>query len=116
MLDSACNDPAFFAAIHEAMESSDRRRGERRDYECVQLLAAFDGQELPGQQDFQHERCCDLSPQGMSFLTRRPPNQPFLVVALGEVPFTFVVAKIIRVTPLEQPGLVKIGCEFQRKI
>jgi len=49
-------------------------------------------------------------------LTRRPPNQPFLVVALGEVPFTFVVAKIIRVTPLEQPGLVKIGCEFQRKI
>ena len=109
-------DAEFFSAIHQEMEERERRHSDRRPYDCVQLLAPFDGEILPQQHEFYHVKCLDLSPSGIAFTTRNPPQWPQMVIALGQAPFTFVVARIVQVVPLEQPGLVKIGCEFQRKL
>ena len=105
-------------AEQHAISGNERREGTRRSYDCIQLLAPYDADWLPKQEDFRQVQCRDLSPRGFSFLSHRQPTTDHVVVALGAVPFKFFVAKIIHSSPseneLSQDYLV--GCRFVRRL
>jgi hypothetical protein len=106
--------------IHEQRTTSgrDRRENPRHPYPCIQLIAPFDGEHLPEQSDFQQVMCHDLSPHGFSFRSTHAPRMQQLIVALGKVPFKFLVAEVVRTTPVvtEQDGEFQIGCRFLSRI
>lgn len=121
---TALTESDLFETISEllaeqtALGGDERRAGERRNYDCIQLLAPYDADSLPLQEDFRQVQCRDLSPKGFSFLSYRQPETDHVVVALGTVPFKFFVAKIIHSSPseneLSQNFLV--GCRFVRRL
>jgi hypothetical protein len=106
--------------IHEQRKASQRERREieRQPYRCIQLVAAYDGNRLPEQHEFRQVLCHDLSPQGFSFLVSQRPTEEQLIVALGTVPFKFLVAEIVRAVAVEVAGQFEyqIGCRFLRRI
>ncbi len=105
-------------AEQHAISGDERRDATRRSYDCIQLLAPYDANKLPRQEDFRQVQCRDLSPRGFSFHSYRQPATEHVVVALGAVPFKFFVAKIIHSSPgenaLSQDYL--IGCRFVRRL
>jgi hypothetical protein len=117
-------DAALYAEITEllneqrALLGSDRRSDDRRPYECSQLVAPYNGESLPGQDEFCQERCHDLSSSGFSFLTGRRPATSKVVVALGQVPFLFYVAEIVHVHEVEseQGDEYIVGCNFTNRV
>jgi hypothetical protein len=117
------NSAIFFQALHRLLEdqkgpSSERRRATRHAYECVQLLAYYDGRNAPAQAEFRNVLCHDLSPGGFSFFADEAPNLPYVIIALGAVPFTFFVARVLRVRPAaadEGRGYL-VGCHFIRRV
>jgi hypothetical protein len=116
-------DAAFFDLVHSivesdpAVEEQERREHERLDYKCVQLVAPFDGVNLPTQADFLQVHCHDLSERGVAFTTTRHPKHGWYVVALGAIPFTFVKAKVCTAVPIDKNGVTeyRVGCEFTSK-
>ena len=62
--------------------------------------------------------CRDLSARGFSYAVSRPPEYDYLVVALGTIPFTFVKAQVVNVSPSQrgQGAEYRVGCEFLSKI
>jgi len=117
-------DAAFFDMIHSLLDAQStdenrERRGDRRHpYRHVQLMAPYDGHELPLQADFRPVQCHDLSPNGFSFHAPGPPDFDHIVIALGTVPFTFFSAEVVHVH--EAPGgsvpQYLVGCRFVRRI
>jgi hypothetical protein len=105
-------------AEQEAASDDERRGGDRREYEHIQLLAPYDSSTLPKQEDFRQVQCRDLSPSGFSFVAYRRPTMEHVVIALGAIPFKFLVAKIVHSSPseceLNQDFLV--GCRFVRRL
>lgn len=97
---------------------ADRRTNDRRAYECMQLVAPYDGESLPAQEAFRQERCNDLSSSGFSFVTGRRPATSKIVVALGQVPFLFFVAEIVRVHEVESEygDEFFVGCRFLHRV
>ena len=117
-------DAALCAEITEllneqrALLSVDRRSNDRRSYECSQLVAPYNGESLPGQDEFQPERCNDLSSTGFSFLSVQRPATSKVVVALGRVPFLFFVADIVHVQEVdtERGHEYVVGCGFTSRV
>ena len=105
-------------AEQNAMNNDERRASERRDYDCIQLLAPYDANCLPLQEDFRQVQCRDLSPKGFSFLSYRQPDTEHVIIALGAVPFKFFVAKIVHNSPSENElsNNYLIGCRFVRRL
>lgn len=95
-----------------------RRATDRQPFSCPQLLAPFDGQELPSHAKFRLTECYDISTDGFGFLAERIPDSQFVVIALGTVPFSFVSAEIVHVDRQEVEGEVqfKIGCRFLERL
>lgn len=95
-----------------------RRTSNRRPYACPQLLAPYDGQSLPPQAAFRLVDCQDISPSGFSFLSANEPQSPFVMIALGQVPFSFFSAEIVRVEPLtgQADEQMRVDCRFLRCI
>jgi len=118
------SDDALYAEITELLNEqrvllgSDRRSHDRRSYECPQLVAPYDGESLPRQDEFRPERCNDLSSSGFSFLTAQRPANSKVVVALGQVPFLFFVADIVHVHEVEseQGQEFLVGCSFLNRL
>jgi hypothetical protein len=98
-------------------QNRERRGRPRSAYGVLQLVAAYDGKRLPTQADFDRVLCHDLSTGGFSFFADHPPRFEKVVVALGAIPFSFVVAKVVRTQP-GSPGRGKllIGCEFVERL
>jgi len=101
-----------------ALLGSDRRTDDRRPYACLQLVAPYDGETLPSQDEFRRERCNDLSASGFSFVSARRPATSKIVVALGQVPFLFFVADIVRVHEVESDfgDEFFVGCHFVNRV
>ncbi len=121
---SALTDADLFDTISDllaeqnAIHGDERRDGARRNYACIQLLAPYDANHLPLQEDFRQVQCRDLSPRGFSFVSYRQPTTDHVVVALGTVPFKFFVAKIIH-SGLSESELSQnylVGCRFVRRL
>ena len=114
---------ALFESLHALLEEQkashgDRRGDVRRAYECFQLLAFYDGCRAPAQGDFRCVLCHDLSPGGFSFLAEEAPRLPYVIIALGSIPFTFFVAQVLRVRPAGGDGGsgCLVACRFLRRV
>jgi hypothetical protein len=97
----------------------ERREEDRRPYRCVQLLAPYDGEQLPDQQAFRQVLCHDLSANGFSFYSYRTPETPQLIVALGKVPvIKFFIAEVKRVnaSATDHGHEYQVGCRFLRRL
>ena len=104
-------------AEQHTFSSDERRDGERREYEYIQLIAPYGETGLPQQENFRQVRCHDLSPRGFSFLSYQRPSTDN-VVALGSVPFKFFVAKIAHVSSSENASAQDylVGWRFVRRL
>ena len=105
-------------AEQNSIRGDERREGARRSYDCIQLLAPYDANCLPKQEDFRQVQCRDLSPRGFSFISYRQPATQHVVVALGSVPFKFFVAQIVHsgFSESELGQNYLIGCRFVRRL
>ncbi len=119
-------DADFFAMVHQVLEEDHKqqqqqieRRGDpRRSFECVQLVAPVQDGRMPGQSEFRHVKFQDLSSQGFSYHALRSPDHCRVVVALGAVPFTFLLARVVHVTTIQEEGRTQylVGCQFDSRI
>lgn len=118
------NDAAFFDMVHALLDEQmagsepERRGSARHPYNCIQLLAPFDGKRLPAQADFRKVHCQDISATGLSFCSPRKPETQYVVIALGAVPFSFYVAEVMHAQPVNNDGVVEylVGCRLMRRI
>ena len=117
-------DVELFELVHELLQESrgyqvGERRGEpRTKYDCVQLVAPYDGFSMPSQAQFRRAHCRDLASGGFSFFAEQPPEEEQLVVALGSVPFMFFIADVVRVkrADVDLTGSYLVGCRFVRRL
>ena len=96
----------------------DRRKSLRREFDCWQLVAEYDGQKLPVQRDFRLFHFLDISSSGISLLADKRPLSQELIIALGNIPFVFLHVRIVWTVPRKDLGnsTVQIGCEFVKRI
>ena len=94
----------------------ERRRQTRRKYGCWQLVAEFDGENLPLQRDFELFEFRDISPSGISFEARERPLSNDLVLALGTMPFEFFHARVVRVVSPPNSSKLLIGCKLLKRL
>jgi hypothetical protein len=119
----SASDAGFFSLVHDVLEAelhhqSDRRDDNRKDYDCVQLIAPYEAGHLPAASEFRRVRCQDLSPGGMSYVDNQLPNTHSLVVLLGPAPFIFLTAEVAHhtVTQTDSGKEYLIGCRFTGRI
>ena len=117
------SDAAFFDMVHALVsdsseDDSKQRESKRHVYECIQLLAPYDGSTLPTPGDFCKVLCQDLSANGFGFVTEQSPNTKYVIVALGTVPFIFYVAEVMNSRPVEQDGETGylVGCRLVERL
>jgi hypothetical protein len=108
------------ALIREQHEASrENRRGNvRHPFDCVQLLAPYDGEHLPDLDELRPVLCHDLSRCGFSYLASEKPVTHHVVAALGSIPPKFFIAEILHVHPtMTVDGYeYKVGCRFLRRL
>lgn len=117
-------DAAMYSTIHALLDEQqqprqvEHRQGERRSFTCAQLLAPYDGWTLPKQCDFRLVECRDISPSGFSFISPDRPEYEHLVIALGDIPFTFFSAQVMHAKPAApKPGNpYLVGCKFLHRL
>ncbi len=118
------SDATFFSLVHHVLEASkteqdqERRDNKRHQFSCTQLLAPYRDGRMPGQEQFQHIRCHDLSPTGFSFYSAEPYVEKDLIVALGKIPFIFISAEVVHQRPVDLDGeqVLLVGCRFIARI
>ena len=114
---SHSKDGGLFQSVHDLFwqqGSGERREGPRHPYECKQLMAPYDGVRLPGQAEFGWVECRNISSRGLSFVLPEPPEFQHVIMALGSVPFIFLVAGIVY-SDVEGEHYI-CGCRFQKRI
>ncbi len=124
MTESSQDDASFYHMVQKAMTEQpaiagdERRVHERRSFECLQLLAYFDGSRLPKQSEFSHYLCQDISASGFAFCDNRKPEFHHVVLVLGEIPWQLVCAKVRNVHPTWTNGraMYRIGCQFEKRL
>ena len=117
-------DDYLFELVHALLEESrgyqvgQRRATPRTNYDCVQLIAPYDGITMPSQAEFRRAHCRDLASGGFSFFAEQPPEADKLIVALGAVPFNFFVADVVCVkqADVDSTGSYLIGCQFVERL
>lgn len=115
---------SFFDTVHilleqdEAKQQAERRIEPRRMYQRLQLMAPVIGDKLPSQAEFRQVECYDISCRGFSYLEPDPPTYDTLVVALGEIPFSFLLARVMGFGQVRRDRRFdyRIGCQFTRRL
>ena len=121
---ATAQEESLFDLVHALLEESkgdefgQRRATQRAKYDCVQLIAPYDGFTMPTQAEFRRAHCRDLASGGFSCFAEHPPETEQLVVALGAVPFSFFVAEVVRVkqSDVDHTGSYLVGCRFVEKL
>jgi hypothetical protein len=93
----------------------DRRKHPRIAYPYVQRIAPWTHGERPEPDAFTYVRCKDISASGFSYYGDEPPESDSFVMALGIPPLvTYVIAKIVHVTYVEDDGPDRcvVGCKY----
>ena len=117
-------DDYLFDLVSALLEESrgyqvgERREKPRTKYDCVQLIAPYDGFTMPSQAEFRRVYCRDLAAGGFSYFAEHPPEAEKLIVALGSVPFSFFVADVVRVkqADVDMTGSYLVGCQFVERV
>lgn len=102
----------------KVLPTREQRKSRRHTYICKQLVAPFDGERLPRQEEFSWALFRDVSSTGISFLAETRPTSKLLIVAVGPAPFNFLVVEVVRATRRNdlsnRPYLV--GCSIVREL
>ena len=116
-------DSPFYAFVHDHIQrqcpntGDERRSSVRNPCQTALLIAPKEKSDLPMCGDFQSVMCSDLSCSGFSYEINEPPTTDHLVVALGAVPFTFLLAEIRNIVHNEQENAeYRIGCHFVDRV
>jgi PilZ domain-containing protein len=99
--------------------TSNRRRRKRLPYEVMQRMAPCPDGKLPPLSTFQQIRCHDLSQSGLSFDTKTPILDEFIVLALGRGKETvFIRARVANSFPVKlgAGSAFRVGCEFLNRL
>jgi hypothetical protein len=98
--------------------AADQRRARRHTYTCRQLVAPFDGNRLPRQDEFEWAMFNDVSETGISFLSENKPATKQLVVAVGPAPFSFLIVDVVRSAVRDdlEGHPFHIGCTVVREL
>ncbi len=121
--------PFSFERLHELMQSSEkleelgsapgcpeRRVEERHSYPYIQLLAPFDGSNMPLQADFRHVYCHNISSHGFAFFESPEPSYKKVVVMFGKLPFRVYTAEVRHIQKTSTPDIYLIGCRFLARL
>lgn len=116
-------DAAFYQVVHHLLTETaggetERRDGHRHEYPGRLLLAPYTPAEALGPAQFRQIRCWDLSPRGFSFLLPERPGHEAWVIALGQPPTSFFLARTQHVTQVYAGGAThyRIGCRFIQRL
>ena len=116
-------DAAFFEMVHALVtdpstDDSERRENERHAYQCVQLIAPYDGVNLPSQIDFCKVQCEDISSNGFAFYSPKIPEMKYVIIALGSLPFHFYEAEVLHNRPMQRDGEIEylVGCRLLKRL
>ena len=119
---SQIDDGTFHArqrADDERSHSLDRRNRSRQTYRILQWMAPCREGELPDPGSVRQVRCHDLSCGGISYYSKEPPLEKFLVFFLraGErgMYVQARVANCMHVVEGQGP-MFRIGCEFINRL
>jgi hypothetical protein len=127
---NASRDVELFERIHELVysnqlmreslperSSSEHRTEKRLPFPMVQLLAPFDGLNLPQQEEFQHVQCKDISTRGFSYLTGPAmPRYRHVIVLFGRLPFRVFWAEVRHVRRNDRPDEFVVGCRIVKRL
>ena len=105
-----------YPALNEPQE---RRRHDRRPFQCIQMVAPCLEGKLPKLSHFRDVRCFDISPGGFSFLLGTRPSFVELVAAFGaNNSRLYLRARVKHVTPItfENRKVLLIGCEYVGRV
>lgn len=100
-------------------ETPDRRRHDRRPFQCIQMVAPCLEGKLPKLSHFRDVRCYDISPGGFSFLLGTRPSFEDLVAAFGaNNSRLYLRARVRHVTPItfENRKVLLVGCEYVGRV
>lgn len=100
-------------------ETPERRRHDRRPFQCIQMVAPCVDGKLPKLSQFRDVRCYDISPGGFSFLLGTRPGFEDLVAAFGaNNSRLYLRARVRHVTPItfENRKVLLIGCEYVGRV
>jgi hypothetical protein len=108
----------LFQEIHDLMEQSGQRPEivPRHAVDCKQLVAPYYGGPLPAQDQFQLVNVRELSSTGFTFLSKLFPDYRFVVIALGQIPFKFLVAELGNNYLDREQGQFVVQCTFVRRV
>jgi hypothetical protein len=121
-------DAAFFDMVHELVSNNhlmqeptdasqkNRRRERRISFPFVQLLAPFDGVNLPMQDKFRHVQCHDISTRGFSYYDSPLPTYRFVAILFGKLPFRIFTAEVRHVQKASKPGIYLVGCRIVTRL
>ncbi len=122
MADVSPHDLELMQSLHqiiqETQKGSDRRRQPRHHFRCTQLMAPFDGEQMPAASAFVQVDCHDISSGGFAYYASELPEHEYLMLALGRAPFLFLVARVVRSEVVELADRVEylIGCRLVKRI
>lgn len=107
--------------LHDVLDGAhrdDARRDARRSFPYVQMLAPFDGRNMPAPEAFRQIQCHDISGKSLTFFAPAPPNFDHLVLALGLAPFIFIAGRMSHFIPIDEGDRIHylVDCKFLRRI
>jgi hypothetical protein len=106
--------------LHQVLDGDarDARRDERRSFPYVQMLAPFDGRNMPAPEMFRQINCHDISGKSLTFFAPAPPNFDHLVLALGLAPFIFIAGRLSHFIPIDEGDQIHylVDCKFLKRI
>lgn len=116
------NDAAIFELMHALLENEgraeklERRTNNRQPFHQTQLIAPCNSAEGDvGADAFEKWECYDLSVSGVSYFSNTQPDYSHVVLALGRVPFKFLIAEVRHSREMED-GRWLVGCHFVRRL
>ncbi|MDP6443017.1 MAG: hypothetical protein QGG36_20285 [Pirellulaceae bacterium] len=130
MQSQRAEDAAFFDMVHETVQEcgllrevdevdeagGDRRTEQRISFEATQLIAPFDGKQLPVQADFRHVQFLDISTHGFAYLDSPKPCYEYVITLFGNLPFRIFAARVMHTLETHRPGTYKVGCQIIKRV
>jgi hypothetical protein len=110
---------AYQAAGKQTESADERRERTRRGFPRTQMVAPYVEGRTPVSGDFAAVRFRDISEQGFSYVSSKPPEYDAVVVVLGEPPAaTYLTAVVCHCTSAgtqAKPRYI-VGCRFTGRI
>jgi hypothetical protein len=98
--------------------SPEKRRGERKPCQAVQLVAPYVRSKLPEKRMFTRVLCDDISVGGFSFSWPNEPGFQYVVAGLGNLDDpTYMTARVVHYSRHADPGKgYLVGCRFLGRV